>query len=78
MAGRRLRLPPGGAPSRGVLTPTALIRPGAKAGADRVRRAFAPLKRLGDERLNRIEQALAKGVREALLRHKLAGNPVAA
>ncbi|MBL8988642.1 MAG: hypothetical protein JNJ80_20375 [Gemmatimonadetes bacterium] len=32
----------------------------------------------GDELLNRIEQALAKGVREALLRHKLAGNPVAA
>jgi hypothetical protein len=32
----------------------------------------------GDALLNRIEQALAKAVREALLRHKLAGNPVAA
>ena len=31
----------------------------------------------GDALLNRIERALAKAVREALLRHKLAGNPVA-
>ncbi|MEZ4457851.1 MAG: hypothetical protein R2882_15085 [Gemmatimonadales bacterium] len=31
----------------------------------------------GDALLIRIEQALAKAVREALRRHKLAGNPVA-